>query len=122
MTSQSSASSLAKHRQSWLDLVSQASPVAGETVVCSVQVHTHRPPPQERAEEDEEEEETLHLHQEAMAPQDPPEMAASEEHPVPGGQTLVAMPRSEEDGKTVLKEQHLFCPQLFFIDFPERWM
>ncbi|KAJ7988975.1 hypothetical protein DPEC_G00314760 [Dallia pectoralis] len=40
MTSQSSVSSLAKHRQSWLDLVSQASPVAGETVVCSVQVHT----------------------------------------------------------------------------------
>ena len=45
MTSQSSTSSLAKHRQSWLDLVSQASPPAGETaVVGSVQVHsTYRP-------------------------------------------------------------------------------
>jgi len=48
MTSQSSASSLAKQRQSWLDLVSQASPPAGETaVVCSVQVHSHQPPPEE---------------------------------------------------------------------------
>lgn len=45
MTSQSSASSLAKHRQSWLDLVSQASPSAGETaVVCSVQVHSRQSP------------------------------------------------------------------------------
>nr|XP_020464412.1 interactor protein for cytohesin exchange factors 1 isoform X2 [Monopterus albus] len=52
MTSQSSASSLTKHRQSWLDLVSQTSPPTGETaVVCSVQVHTHRPP-QEEEEED----------------------------------------------------------------------
>ncbi|KAJ7992675.1 hypothetical protein DPEC_G00281140 [Dallia pectoralis] len=40
MTSQSSVSSLAKHHQSWLDLVSKASPVAGEAVVCSVQIHT----------------------------------------------------------------------------------
>lgn len=48
MTSHSSSSSLAKQRQSWLDLVSQASPVAVETaVVCSVQVHTHRPPAEE---------------------------------------------------------------------------
>ncbi|CAG5866279.1 unnamed protein product [Menidia menidia] len=47
MTSQSSASSLTKQRQSWLDLVSQTSPSTGETaVVCSVQVHTH-PSPQE---------------------------------------------------------------------------
>uniref|UniRef100_A0A7N6F5T2 Cnksr family member 3 n=1 Tax=Anabas testudineus TaxID=64144 RepID=A0A7N6F5T2_ANATE len=45
MTSQGSASSLAKHRQSWLDLVSQASPPTGEkAVVCSVQVHSHQPP------------------------------------------------------------------------------
>uniref|UniRef100_A0AAZ3QY07 Connector enhancer of kinase suppressor of ras 3 n=1 Tax=Oncorhynchus tshawytscha TaxID=74940 RepID=A0AAZ3QY07_ONCTS len=50
ITSQSSVSSLAKHRQSWLDLVSQASPVAGETVVCSVQVHTNRPPQHQRNE------------------------------------------------------------------------
>lgn len=41
MTSHSSSSSLAKQRQSWLDLVAQASPVAAETaVVCSAQVHS----------------------------------------------------------------------------------
>lgn len=45
MTSQSSATSLSKPRQSWLDLVSQASPPAGETgMVCSVQVHSHQHP------------------------------------------------------------------------------
>lgn len=51
MTSQSStsSSSLAKQRQSWLDLVSQASPARAEaTVVCSAQVHS-RQPPQEAA-------------------------------------------------------------------------
>lgn len=43
MTSHSSSSSLAKQRQSWLDLVSQASPAAVEAaVVCSVQVHLHQ--------------------------------------------------------------------------------
>ncbi|MEQ2197307.1 hypothetical protein XENOCAPTIV_027335 [Xenoophorus captivus] len=43
MTSQSSASSLAKQRQSWLDLVSQASStLAGET--SAVQVHEQRLP------------------------------------------------------------------------------
>ncbi|XP_041828308.1 interactor protein for cytohesin exchange factors 1 isoform X2 [Melanotaenia boesemani] len=53
MTSQSSASSLlAKQRQSWLDLVSQASPPAGETaVVCSVQVHSHQAPQEETEKE-----------------------------------------------------------------------
>ena len=52
MTSQSSASSLGKQRQSWLDLVSQASPAPGETaVVCSVQVHSHHPPQEETEEE-----------------------------------------------------------------------
>lgn len=47
MTSHSSSSSsLAKQRQSWLDLVSQASPAAtAETaVVCLAQVHSQRPP------------------------------------------------------------------------------
>lgn len=54
MTSQSSASSLAKQRQSWLDLVSQATPASAETaVVCSAQVHSHRPPPEETEEETE---------------------------------------------------------------------
>ncbi|XP_066526124.1 connector enhancer of kinase suppressor of ras 3-like [Hoplias malabaricus] len=42
MTSHSSMSSLAKNRQSWLDLVSQASPATAETIVCSAQVHTPR--------------------------------------------------------------------------------
>ncbi|KAM9777476.1 connector enhancer of kinase suppressor of ras 3 [Neosynchiropus ocellatus] len=49
MTSQSSASSLTKNRQSWLDLVSQAP--AGE-VVCSVQVHSPQPTPEEEDEDD----------------------------------------------------------------------
>lgn len=53
MKSQSSTSSLAKHRQSWLDLVSQASPPAGEAaVVCSAQVHSHQPPQEETHETD----------------------------------------------------------------------
>ncbi|XP_076605017.1 interactor protein for cytohesin exchange factors 1 isoform X2 [Chaetodon auriga] len=53
MTSQGSSSSLSKQRQSWLDLVSQASPPAAETaVVCSVQVHSHHPPQEETEEED----------------------------------------------------------------------
>ncbi|XP_071354622.1 interactor protein for cytohesin exchange factors 1-like isoform X2 [Trachinotus anak] len=65
ITSQGSASSLAKHRQSWLDLVSQASPPAGETaVVCSAQVHSHQPP-QEETEEEEEDSDML----ESSAPQ-----------------------------------------------------
>ncbi|KAB5562295.1 hypothetical protein PHYPO_G00016250 [Pangasianodon hypophthalmus] len=40
MTSQSSMSSLAKQRQSWLDLVSQAGPTVAENVVSFAQVHT----------------------------------------------------------------------------------
>ncbi|XP_073683085.1 interactor protein for cytohesin exchange factors 1-like isoform X4 [Garra rufa] len=40
MNSRSSASSLTKHRRSWLDLVSQPNPTAGETVVFSAVVHT----------------------------------------------------------------------------------
>ncbi|TSO25236.1 Connector enhancer of kinase suppressor of ras 3 [Bagarius yarrelli] len=40
MTSQSSMSSLAKKRQSWLDLVSQAGPTSAENVVSFAQVHT----------------------------------------------------------------------------------
>ncbi|XP_058254739.1 connector enhancer of kinase suppressor of ras 3-like isoform X2 [Hemibagrus wyckioides] len=39
MTSQSSMSSLAKQRQSWLDLVSQAGPTAAENIVSFAQVH-----------------------------------------------------------------------------------
>lgn len=53
MTSHSSSSSLTKQRQSWLDLVSQAStaPAAATSpetaVVCSVQVHLQRAPAEE---------------------------------------------------------------------------
>lgn len=51
MTSQDSASSLVKQRQSWMDLVTQASPSTAETaVVCSVQVHSQRE--EEEQEED----------------------------------------------------------------------
>uniref|UniRef100_A0A4W5K7C9 Connector enhancer of kinase suppressor of ras 3 n=1 Tax=Hucho hucho TaxID=62062 RepID=A0A4W5K7C9_9TELE len=85
MTSQSSVSSLAKHRQSWLDLVSQASPVVGETVVCSVQVHTHRPP------HNQENEGPLQHHQEASSYQDPPGSTAREEDFNPREQTEVAV-------------------------------
>ncbi|CDQ58379.1 unnamed protein product [Oncorhynchus mykiss] len=73
ITSQSSVSSLAKHRQSWLDLVSQASPVAGETVVCSVQVHTNQPPQHQRNEG------PLQHHQEASSFQDRPGSTARED-------------------------------------------
>uniref|UniRef100_A0A4W5M8R9 PH domain-containing protein n=1 Tax=Hucho hucho TaxID=62062 RepID=A0A4W5M8R9_9TELE len=73
ITSQSSVSSLAKHRQSWLDLVSQASPVAGETVVCSVQVHANRP------QQHQENEGPLQHHQEASSYQDPPGSTARED-------------------------------------------
>ncbi|XP_051942810.1 interactor protein for cytohesin exchange factors 1 isoform X1 [Hippocampus zosterae] len=50
MTSQSSsASSLSKQRQSWLDLVAQVStaPIGEVPAVRSVQVHLHEPPPEE---------------------------------------------------------------------------
>lgn len=43
MTSHSSVSSLNKHRRSWLDLVSQSTSTAGETLVCSAVVHTTNP-------------------------------------------------------------------------------
>ncbi|XP_004082424.2 connector enhancer of kinase suppressor of ras 3 [Oryzias latipes] len=57
MTSESSASSVSKQRQSWSDVNSQSPPPAGETaVVCQVQVHLHQAP-QEAAEDDREEEE-----------------------------------------------------------------
>ncbi|XP_077394865.1 connector enhancer of kinase suppressor of ras 3 isoform X5 [Festucalex cinctus] len=61
MTSQSSsASSLSKQRQSWLDLVAQVSPApAGDApAVCSVQVHLHQQPPGEEEEEEAESAET----------------------------------------------------------------
>ncbi|XP_055012421.1 interactor protein for cytohesin exchange factors 1 isoform X1 [Boleophthalmus pectinirostris] len=52
MTSQDSASSLVKQRQSWMDLVTQASPSTTETaIVCSVQVHTQHEEEEEQEEE-----------------------------------------------------------------------
>ncbi|XP_023127664.2 interactor protein for cytohesin exchange factors 1 isoform X1 [Amphiprion ocellaris] len=78
MTSQSSASSLAKHRQSWMDLVSQASPPVGETaVVCSAQVHSYQPPQEET------EEETV---LENLASQDSSEIESNEETPAAEGE------------------------------------
>ncbi|XP_053192100.1 interactor protein for cytohesin exchange factors 1 [Scomber japonicus] len=89
MTSQSSASSLTKHRQSWLDLVSQASPPTGETaVVCSVQVHTHQPPPEEV------EEEVLAI----SAPQDSQEMGSNEESPAAEGEAQRNVSGAEDEG------------------------
>nr|XP_019940646.1 PREDICTED: interactor protein for cytohesin exchange factors 1 isoform X2 [Paralichthys olivaceus] len=82
MTSQSSASSLAKHRQSWLDLVSQASPPAGETaVVCSAQVHSQQQQqlPGEEAEEQGEEVEGGPQVMESSAHRGPSDVASDEE-------------------------------------------
>ncbi|XP_016892515.1 interactor protein for cytohesin exchange factors 1 isoform X2 [Cynoglossus semilaevis] len=89
MTSQSSSSSLAKQRQSWLDLVSRASPSAGETaVVCSVQIHSHQPPPEEQEQEEEEEvvrEESSVL--ESSGPQDSGGTGSNERSAVAVGET-----------------------------------
>ncbi|XP_029316016.1 interactor protein for cytohesin exchange factors 1 isoform X2 [Cottoperca gobio] len=92
MTSQSSTSSLAKHRQSWLDLVSHASPPPGETaVVCSVQVHSHRPP-QEDEEEDDPQVSDSSSHQ------DPPETGSSEESPAAVGKAQRIVSAAENEG------------------------
>ena len=85
MTSQSSASSHAKHRQSWLDLVSQTALPTGETaVVCSAQVHTHQPPQEETEEEEEEEEEEDSQVLESSDPQNSSETRSNEENPAAG--------------------------------------
>lgn len=87
MTSQSSASSLAKHRQSWLDLVSQASPPTGEiAVVCSAQVHSHQPP----------REETKKL--QSSAPQDSSETGSNEETPAAEVKTQKDVLRVQDEG------------------------
>lgn len=94
MTSQSSTSSLAKHRQSWLDLVSQASPPAGETaVVCSVQVHTHQ-------EETDEVDVTQVL--ESSSQQESLETESNEESPAMEGEEAhrVVSVVQEEEGET----------------------
>ncbi|XP_028421413.1 interactor protein for cytohesin exchange factors 1 isoform X1 [Perca flavescens] len=93
MTSQSSTSSLAKHRQSWLDLVSQASPPTGETaVVCSAQVHSHRPPQEETEEEDD-----LQASESSPRP-DPREAGSSEESPAAEGESQEVVSGAENEG------------------------
>uniref|UniRef100_A0A4W6DWX9 PH domain-containing protein n=1 Tax=Lates calcarifer TaxID=8187 RepID=A0A4W6DWX9_LATCA len=94
MTSQSSASSLAKQRQSWLDLVSQASPPVGETtVVCAAQVHSHQPPQEETEEEEEENSQVL----ESSAPQDSSETGPNEESPEAEGEAQREVSGAEGD-------------------------
>lgn len=100
MTSESStSSSLAKHRQSWLDLVSQASPPAAETaVVCSVQVHSHRPPPPpQQQQKTEEEEEDPQLPESSSHP-DPSETGSSEEGPAAEGEAHMGVSGAESEG------------------------
>lgn len=100
MTSQSSASSLAKQRQSWLDLVSQASPPVGETtVVCAAQVHSHQPPQEETEEEEEENSQVL----ESSAPQDSSETGPNEESPEAEGEAQREV--SGAEGETPVFEQ-----------------
>ncbi|XP_078031118.1 interactor protein for cytohesin exchange factors 1 isoform X2 [Epinephelus lanceolatus] len=94
MTSQSSSSSLAKQRQSWLDLVSQASPPAGETaVVCSVQVHSHQPPHEETEEEDDSQ--VL----ESSSHQDPSETESNEESPAAEGEAQRVVSGAGSEGE-----------------------
>ncbi|AWP16719.1 putative connector enhancer of kinase suppressor of ras 2 [Scophthalmus maximus] len=95
MTSQSSASSLAKHRQSWLDLVSQASPPAGETaVVCSAQVHTRQLPQVETQVEEEEDSQAL----ESSAPRDASEAGSNEESPSAEGEAQGEVSGAQNEG------------------------
>lgn len=94
MTSQSSSSSLAKQRQSWLDLVSQASPPAAETaVVCSVQVHSHQPPHEETEEEDDSQ--VL----ESSSHQDPLETESNEESPAAEGEAQRVVSGAGSEGE-----------------------
>lgn len=97
MTSQSSASSLTKHRQSWLDLVSQASPPTGETaVVCSVQVHSHQSSPELEEEDDSQV-------SASSAPQNSLETGSNEASPSAEGETQNEGPGFKNEGETVYK-------------------
>lgn len=94
MTSQSSASSLTKQRQSWLDLVSQAAPSAGETaVVCSAQVHSHQPPQKETAEE---------TRLENVATQDSSGTESNEETPSAEGEDQREVLRTQNKGEYLI--------------------
>ncbi|XP_044023948.1 interactor protein for cytohesin exchange factors 1 isoform X2 [Siniperca chuatsi] len=93
MTSQSSTSSLAKHRQSWLDLVSQASPPTEETaVVCSVQVHSRQPPQEETEEEDDPQVLESSSHQDSL------EMGSNKESCAVEGEAQRVVSGAEEEG------------------------
>ncbi|KAF3844681.1 hypothetical protein F7725_007844 [Dissostichus mawsoni] len=93
MTSQSSTSSLAKHRQSWLDLVSQAPPPTGETaVVCSVQVHSPRLPQGEVEEEEDPQVSESSSHQDSL------EVGSHEESPAAEGNATGVVSGAESEG------------------------
>ncbi|XP_024121700.1 connector enhancer of kinase suppressor of ras 3 isoform X1 [Oryzias melastigma] len=80
MTSQSSASSVQKQRQSWSDLNSQAAPPAGETaVVCSVQVQLHQAPQEEAEDEEEQEQQEEERPSENSVTQNLPDSTGSKE-------------------------------------------
>lgn len=98
MTSQSSSSSLAKHRQSWLDLVSQASPPPRETaMVCSVQVHSHRPPPEETEEEDDPQ----------VSHRDPAETRSNEESPAAEGEAQGVVSGAGNEGGDEMEKLYI---------------
>ncbi|XP_026155218.2 connector enhancer of kinase suppressor of ras 3 [Mastacembelus armatus] len=107
MTSQSSASSITKQRQSWLDLVSQASPpIAGETaVVCSVQVHSRQTP-----REDGEDSQVAV----GPAPQDSSETGPNEESPSPSfavgeaQRDVLGVPNNEYNGSSSDEMEKLY--------------
>ncbi|XP_033967275.1 interactor protein for cytohesin exchange factors 1 isoform X1 [Pseudochaenichthys georgianus] len=93
MTSQSSTSSLAKHRQSWLDLVSQAPPPTGETaVVCSVQVHSPQLPQGEVEEEEDPQMSESSSHQDSL------EAGSHEESPAAEGNSTRVVSGAESEG------------------------
>ncbi|XP_040055056.2 connector enhancer of kinase suppressor of ras 3 [Gasterosteus aculeatus] len=97
MTSQSSTSSLAKQRQSWLDLVSQAAPPSAEAAaaVCSVQVHLHTPPRSGAGHGDEPQMlgSASHL--------GPSGMGSDEESPAAQGEAQAAVLGAESEGDSV---------------------
>nr|XP_040055057.1 interactor protein for cytohesin exchange factors 1 isoform X1 [Gasterosteus aculeatus aculeatus] len=97
MTSQSSTSSLAKQRQSWLDLVSQAAPPSAEAAaaVCSVQVHLHTPPRSGAGHGDEPQMlgSSSHL--------GPSGMGSDEESPAAQGEAQAAVLGAESEGDSV---------------------
>ena len=117
MTSQSSASSLAKHRQSWLDLVSQASPPAGETaVVCSAQVHSQQQLPREEAEErGEEEVDGGPQVMESSVHRGPSIVASNEEHTAAEGEAQQESSGAQDEGETWCFSTFKIWPDIPFV-------